>query len=329
MQRKLAAACGQADEGGQGADRSWRLALARAAHDHLNLDLDVTAAQLGRRSLAELLELPPDHSLIAVLEGPAEGLGLLVIDPMVLAGMVEALTLGKVGRSALIPRKPTRTDAAMVIEMIDAALTGLEVALAQEADLIWAGGFRYASFIEDPRPLGLLLEDIPYRVLTSSLSLAEGARQGQIMLAFPAEGRGMAAVAPSSLPALKAGPDFATALAAQVEAVDCVLDAVLSRVSLPLSRILQLEVGEVIALPNSGIDRIHIEGIDGRRVGEGRLGQNRGLRAVRLSPMAATGPASLSTKHRSWSDPVRPEQDLPKEGANDSFVGGEHLRNSA
>ena len=49
--------------------------------------------------------------------------------------------------------------------MVDAALEGLEIALAEEADLIWADGFRYASFLDDPRPLGLLLEDIAYRCL--------------------------------------------------------------------------------------------------------------------------------------------------------------------
>ena len=57
---------------------------------------------------------------------------------------------------AASPRKPTRTDAAMVAGLIDAALAGLEQALLQEADLVWAGGFRYASFLDDARPIGLL-----------------------------------------------------------------------------------------------------------------------------------------------------------------------------
>ena len=38
------------------------------------------------------------------------------------------------------------------------------------------------------------------------------------------------------------------------------------------------------------LDRIGFEGVDGRRIAEGRLGQNRGMRAVRLGPAAGAEP---------------------------------------
>ncbi len=286
IRRILAFGRAESAVGGPGADRSWRLALARAARDTLKLDLEVTRLALERRSLAELLELPPERALIVVLEGPGEGLGLLVLDAAVLSAMIEALTMGKVGLAPLAPRKPTRTDAAMVANTIDTALVGLELALAQEADLIWASGFRYASFLDDPRPLGLLLEDISYRVLTTELSLAEGARKGIAFLALPADGRGQSPAIGAEKPdtEAQAGPAFSQALAAQVEGADCVLDAVLARVSLPLSTVLHLSLGETIVLPNAALDRIRFEGLDGRAVAEGKLGQNRGSRAVRLTP---------------------------------------------
>jgi flagellar motor switch protein FliM len=291
IRRKIAASRAVLAEGGPGADRGWRLALARAARDRLNLPLEVTQLALARRSLAELLEMPPDRGLIAVLQGPAEGLGLLVLAPAVLAAMIEVQTVGKVGSGALPNRRPTRTDAAMVAEMLDAALEGLELVLAQEADLIWAGGFRYGSFLDDPRPLGLLLEDTAYRVLTAEVSLGLGARTGQVLLALPAEGRG-------AVPALhhvhvdaQAGPAFAEALSVQVEGADCVLDAVLARVSLPLNRVLGLKVGEVVTLARAGIDRINFEGLDGRALAEGKLGQHRGMRAIRLTPPEAASGA--------------------------------------
>ncbi|MEO5613685.1 MAG: FliM/FliN family flagellar motor switch protein [Cypionkella sp.] len=285
IRRKIAAAKAQMAEGGPGADRGWRLGLARAARDRLSLSVEVTALTMQRHSLTELLELPPHQALIAVLQGPAEGLGLLILPPPVLAAMIEAQTLGKVSTSPLASRKPTRTDAAMVAPTLDAALEGLEQALVQEADLHWAGGFRYASFLDDPRPLGLLLEDIDYRVLTAELSLGLGARQGAVILALPAEGKGvMPAVAVSGPEiAAQSGLAFAQALAEQVEETACVLDAVVSRVSLPLNRVMALKVGEMIPLPRASIDRIQFEGMDGRRLTEGRLGQNRGMRAIRLT----------------------------------------------
>jgi flagellar motor switch protein FliM len=284
IRRKILASRPQVSEGGPGADRGWRLALARAARDDMKLGLDVAGLTLERRSLAELLEVTPDHGLITVLDGPREGLGLLMFSAPVLAGMIEAQTIGRVATGPIAARKPTRTDAAMVAGMIDMALSGLETTLAQEADLVWAGGFRYASFLEDARPLGLLLEDVSYRVLTAEVSLGQGARKGAVILALPAEGRGvMPPAAPAPTVDIHA-PSFADALALQVEAADCVLQAVVARVSLPLSRLMDLQVGELMALPRAGIDRISFEGLDGRAVAEGRLGQNRGMRAVRLTP---------------------------------------------
>lgn len=286
IRRKLAAVKTVLTEGGPGADRSWRLALARAARDQLGLPLDVASMTLERCSLAELLEMPPERSMIIVLDGPREGLGLLVLSPDVLAGMIEVQTVGRVGSAAVAPRRPTRTDAAMVVATIDAALTGLEHALAQEADLVWTSGFRYASFLDDARPLGLLLDDIGYRAMRAEVVLAHGVRNGQVLLALPAEGRGHP---PKFLREPvddddRSAPAFTEALAVQVEAADCVLAGVLARLSVPLSRILSMKAGELLVLPMASIDLISLEGLDGVRVAEGRLGQNRGMRAVRLTP---------------------------------------------
>ncbi|NEY89083.1 FliM/FliN family flagellar motor C-terminal domain-containing protein [Tabrizicola oligotrophica] len=294
IRRKLASARADDHDGGPGADRGWRVALARAARDRLKLALEVRALTLGRAGLAEVLELPPDRALIAVLEGPGEGVGVLILAPEVLQAMVEVLTIGRVnaGASTLASRKPTRTDAAMVAPMLDAALADLEQTLAQEADLVWAGGWRYASFLDDPRPLGLMLEDFSYRIVKCEVDLAEGARSGGVLLILPAEGRGRL----PHRPVLRAQNDeaqtqraFAEALAEEVEAATCCLDAVLTRATMPLSQVAGLQVGDVLPLGMAGLDRVSLEALDGRKLAEGRLGQNRGLRALRLGEAVAPG----------------------------------------
>ncbi len=296
IRRKVSNARADLAEGGPGADRGWRIALARAARDHLKLPLEVVSLALSRAGLAEVLELPPERALLAVLEGPGEGLGVMAVAPEVLTAMGEALTLGKLSAGVPTLRKPTRTDAAMIAPMLDAALTDLETSLAQEADLVWAGGWRYASFIEDVRPLGLMLEDISYRVLRAEVDLGAGQRQGVIWMALPAEGRG-------TLPNRAARPvvddahslrAFAAALAAEVEAAECQLDAVLMRVSLPLSRVVGLAVGDVLPLSVASLDRVSVEGLDGRKLAEGKLGQNRGMRALRLGAAVAVGKSPVA-----------------------------------
>lgn len=305
IRRKLAAARAAGAEGVPGADRGWRLSLARAARDVLKLPLEVPSLRLTRASLAELLEMPMELSLLAVLEGPAEGIGLLVLSPPVLQAMIEVQTVGRVAVSPPPARRPTRTDAAMVAGLIDAALEGLETSLAQEADLVWAGGFRYASFLDDPRPLGLLLEDCSYRILRAEVTLADGARGGTVILALPAEGRGLKPALLASQPEdeAMAGFAFSRALAEQVEGAGAVLQAVLTRMLLPLASVMALEPGEVLALPSAALDRISFEGIDGRKVAEGRLGQNRGLRALRLTPPASAAPPAA--KAPAVAEPLR------------------------
>ncbi|MCA3510955.1 MAG: FliM/FliN family flagellar motor switch protein [Rhodobacter sp.] len=287
IRKKVAAGRTGQPEGGPGADRAWRLALARAANDTIALPLDVARLSVHRRSLAELLELAPERALIAVLEGPADALGILMLSPPVLSAMIEMQTIGRVGSITPPVRKPTRTDASMVADMIDRALQELEAGLESDPDLIWAGGFRYASFLDDPRPLGLLLEEEYYRVLQAELRLGNGARSGGVMLALPAEGRGRPPKpAPTATPAPVAAALFSKALTEQVMRTEADLAAVLHRLTVPLSYVMALKEGDLVPLSTAALDRIVLEGLDGRPLATGRLGQNRGMRAVRLAPQA-------------------------------------------
>jgi flagellar motor switch protein FliM len=331
IRRKVTAARGEMAEGGPGADRGWRLALARAARDQLKAPLEVTMLAQARVGLAEVLEVPPDRALVAVLEGPDEGLGMLALSPEVLQAMVEVLTIGRVAPMAAAARKPTRTDAAMLAPMIDAALIDLEAGLAEEADLTWAGGWRYASFLEDPRPLGLMLEDIAYRLVTVEVDLSLGARRGRVVLALPAEGRGCkprSKAAGAISDTVAAERRFAEELAEQVSSAEVRLEAVLTRVSLPLSQVVGLSVGNQLVLNAAALDKISLEGLDGRKMAEGRLGQNRGLRAVRLTVGVNAGRGSAPMADPAVLTPSGALADSSS-GATDSTDQATPVRQSA
>jgi flagellar motor switch protein FliM len=285
VRRKIDAGKADRADGGPGADRGWRLALARAANDTMALPLEVERMTLDHRSLAELLDLAPERALIAVLEGPGDGLGIVTLSATVLAAMIEMQTMGRVGAFDPAPRKPTRTDAAMVAVVIDRALADLEAGLVSDPDLIWAGGFRYASFLDDPRPLGLLLEEESYRVLNAEVRIASGVKTGTILLALPSHGRGRKPKpAPEATPAPIAAAIFTKSLVEQVMRTEAELAAVLHRVTLPLSAVMGMKTGDLVPLSKAALDGITIQGLDGRPLAAGKLGQNRGMRAVRLIP---------------------------------------------
>lgn len=295
LRRKLAAARIPEADGGPGADRGWRLALARAARDTSGLALDVHALNMQRIGLAEMLEKVPERALIAVLQGPADSLGVIVLSAETMASVIEMLTMGRVNRGEPLARKPTRTDAAMCARLIDGALEALDVTLEDEADLSWAGGYRYASHLEDARPLGLILDDGEYRLLSAKVSLGLGQRIGQVLLALPADGRGAGATDGGEAEQAHHHA-FASDLAERVGGASCALMATLDRVTLTLGEISGLDRGMILPLGAATIERVRLEGLDGRILGEGRLGQNRGMRAVRLTErpsVAVTRPAEL------------------------------------
>lgn len=283
-------------DGAPGADRGWRLALARAARDAIGLDLEVRRLTVTRASLAELLDIAPERALLALLDGPQAGLGILMLAPPVTAALIEMQTVGRLSSQPPAPRKPTRIDAAMVASVIDRALAGLDETLSEEADLIWAGGFRYASFLEDVRPLALLLEEEVYRVLMADVAMGDGNREGQVILILPAAGRGERPAGNTDGIDNEA-PLFTTALTAQVLQVDCRLDAVVGRLTLPIRQIMALQPGDLLDLPLAALDAISLETLDGRRIARARLGQNRGMRACKVQEADTTRCAAPAPRH--------------------------------
>lgn len=271
-------------------------ALALAAQEMLMLPLRVERAEDLRLSLSELLEVVEPLALLAILEGPHETLGLAALTPGTLATLIEMQTMGRIGAASVDPRRPTRTDAAMSAGILDRILGEVETLLATDEAIIWAGGFRYGSFLDDPRPLGLVLEEGGYRVMRLTLAFgAEGARQGGLLLALPLPGRGNPPVAsrrpgtgrPGAGEAAGTVPGDAEGqwrarLEQAVMQAPAELHAVMGRISLPLSAVMALRPGAEIELPADALSRMRVEGADGRLLTLARLGQMRGHRALRL-----------------------------------------------
>lgn len=310
LRRKIDHARQPMADGAPGADRGWRLALARATRDAMALDIEFRQLSVTRAGLAEVLDLAPLHALVALLDGPQGGLGVLMLGPSVTAGLIEMQTLGKLSVQPPPSRKPTRIDAAMVAGVVDRALAGLDQTLAEEADRIWAAGFRYASYLDEVRPLGLMLEEESYRILAAEVALGSSGRSGPVILVLPAVGRGER---PEGLTGQgDTAPQFTAALAAQVEQAECRLDAVIGRLVLPIGRIMGLAVGDVLDLPQAGLDAITLETREGRRIARARLGQNRGMRALKISlaesPGRSAAPPHIEVPPVAAAPPVQPEE---------------------
>ena len=298
LRRKLAAQRQEVQPAPDSGAKLWRTAFARAAHEAFGLDLATDALRDERLSLTEVLDMIPAHALMAVLEGPDTALGLLVMSPALTAAVIEAQTMGRVGQQPALPRRPTRTDAAMCAGLIDRALTTLELSLASSADLVWAGSFRYASFLEEARTLGLLLDDLPYRALLSEIRIEGGARSGQLMLILPAEGRGPQPVPQQPARSQQERLEWEAALTESVLEAELVFEALIGRIKLPLGQANALVPGAVLPLDGARTDNVVLRLSGGGSLPAARLGQHRGQRAVKLvlpeAALAAVLPPGFS-----------------------------------
>jgi flagellar motor switch protein FliM len=235
------------------AAKALRLAVVKAAEEATGMVMQVTDVREELTSTSRLPDVIPDHSLLALLEGPENTYGLAVFSLAVTTSVVEQMTTGNVQKHPPEDRKPTSTDSVMCFELIDSMLAFFEQIVAEAVDPPVVEGYRAAAQLSETRSIPIAFDDIRYRMYRLSVDMGRGLRNGEIMFIYPA-----------SRPKPKPEPGMPSDVA-------------------------NLEVGMTIPIPHEALSRVEVVA-DGHRVSQGRLGQVNGYRAVRvdLHPTALT-----------------------------------------
>ena len=268
--------------------KALKLAFARAADDVLELALAVTSVQVDDPSADDLVKGLSEDSLLILIDGPGGACGVLSVDIAIVAALTEKLTMGRVLQRAPDPRRPTRTDAAMIAPFIDRAFQVLAAILQGEDGGDRLSGYAFGVVMENPRMVELAIEATDFRRFRMGLDV-EGLRNGEVQLAFPdldADAMAAAAAAAQDAGAALSGeiaetPEEPTLRPAVLKA-RAQLDAVLHQLRMPLSKVLALKPGDVIEVPREALGETVLRAGAGQRVVEVRLGQINGHRAVRL-----------------------------------------------
>lgn len=289
---------------GRAAERLYRLPV---------LPIDV---HWGAATLAELPELLPEQSLLIVLQGPGDQIGAMALGFETVTALIEVQALGRVTARSAERRRLTRSDAAICVDFVNALMAELATEMAAVEGSGAIAGYRYATHLDDPRPLVLMLEDRPYRSLSLKLRLGGlETRDGTILIALPhkpdVRAQAVVPAAPAVLPVADA--TLAGALSgAPVEVV-----GVLCRRMLTLGELRGLVPGKLLALPRVNLSEARLETRDGQMLAWGKLGEAEGCHALRLHDPAARGgeqpPAATG------EPPVPPPADLTD---NDPFRSG-------
>ncbi len=274
-------------------ERAAATALARAAEKQQRLPVFVEKVELADMTLAELPELLPERALLAVVEGRRDALGVVAICPNLLAALIEMQAIGRVTSRPAQPRKPTRTDAVISADFVNALLAELGRECATRNDCPDFPAFCYATYMDDPRPLALMLEDGKMTRLSLHFRIgAGGQRDGHLMIALPAEitpcveltqpGKGNPPPLPAIQPVPAMHPPTATSLAEEVQQAPIQLLGILCRRRLSLHHLRNLTPGSLLPLPQNVLDDARVETARGQILAHGRLGEKDGFHAVRL-----------------------------------------------
>lgn len=265
-------------------ERAAGSAIARAAERVHGLAMYFDRITTSHAAIAELGELLPDHALISVVEGRGEALGAVAICPGLLTSLIEMQALGRISSRPAVSRKPTRTDAAICTDFVNACLTEVGAELATHAGFEGLEGYRYANFLDDPRLLELMLEDVTYRLISVSLRAGPaGQRDGRMIIILPVAA---ARPAPPAIPAFDAPPPPAIEpglLADRVQEVPIELLGILCRRHITLGELQGLTPGDKISLPAGVLAHATLETSTGQTLFRGRLGEMSGHHAIRVS----------------------------------------------
>ncbi|MGY6535981.1 MAG: FliM/FliN family flagellar motor switch protein [Pararhodobacter sp.] len=245
--------------------------------------------------------------------------GVICLDQGLFAALIEQLATGRLASAVPQPRPATATDAALLAEVIDTLLAFLAEERARQpaapdtapglagnrphgTDRLAGDGsggdpmadvpldWRFDRFVTNARLLEVLLNDGDYAVshLAVQLGASTTGRTGTVLLALPV----LPAAAPAGAQGAGGGTGSGAAADWKDRFVSTVMQApadlrgVLARVTLPLGEALALAPGSSLTLPLSALEEVRVEARDTRLLGLARLGQYRGMRALRVISLA-------------------------------------------
>jgi flagellar motor switch protein FliM len=257
--------------------RGIRVAVLRAADRAVGLSLTVQGLTDERCTPDALVAEGPAGWVLFALTAPGEtGLaGLVMLDPALRSAMIEVQTMGVLLDAAEGDRPVTPTDAVLARPVVEALLQ--ELGRAGQADLPTGMADWTLGPLPDLRAAALMLRDSDYRLLEVTVQIGGTDRRGALRLALasgPAQPE--AAPEPAEVP-----DDWSGAFRASLELAPAELEAILGRLTLPLSQVDAFESGQLVPLGGLTLDRVHLESA-GESLVRVRLGQVSGARAVKL-----------------------------------------------
>ena len=254
-----------------------RTGFARAAKDLLDLPLAVIGVTTTPAAEPDVPQLCEDGPMCLVFGTGDDLQRAVLVSADLVAALVRHQTIGRIADSGRgeEPRSLTGTDAALCAPLITAALARVASIAPDAAAKAGLDRDLPCTWVATAHDLQIALGPARFRRITLRIDLGGGAVSGTLELLLaqipPPDPEPVARDAPPRQPA---------SIFLEVRAE---LDAVLCKLSLPLTALSELAVGDVVPLSAASVERTALVGLDGQEVASAVLGQLNGARAVRLA----------------------------------------------
>ncbi len=278
-------------------ERAIRLGVSRAFEDELGWRIGVIGVGLVASSFEETLtQFNPDW---LTLELKSENVvGFIAVDGDTRSAIIEVLTC----HSALPRRANNR-----LVSKVDAALVApiLEKVLANAATYAlgtkiegWLTGIRLGNIVHHVGHLEARLEPLEYRSVQVSLDFGVGERQGQLVFALHVPQRREVETAP------EVDDELGKQFTSRIRQTQITVEAILHRFNHTGDQISAFTEGHEIVLDGADLARVGIfaAGME-RAIGNARLGQINGMKAIRFEPIVPPSMEHLEILSRESEGP--------------------------
>lgn len=275
LRRKLAPPRPQRSQGQGSLHLLLAMTMPRDAEELLGLQVGVIELSIEQRPKAQVIAGIDDKALIYLMKSDGSPKGICLVEPGLLAGLIEVQMSGRVSASAPPERRATTVDGIVASDIIDKWIASAK-AEAAEQGLLERLPFRQhyrSQTLADARSADLALDPGEYTVMKVVLELSGGAKSGALTFVIPL--RSVRSAAPST-----AGP---ADLSGSLMETRAALSVVLARIPQSIGQVSRLEVGDVIDVPISALGNVILEDREGRVISTGRLGQKGGRKAVLIA----------------------------------------------
>jgi len=258
--------------------RALRLAVKKAGQGVSAAGLRLTELDDRRVSLAEFGPMIDAKGVLFRMAATPEALGLMAVEPAIIHGIAAVRTTGSLPKDGIPDRAATRIDSVVALPVLTAILSGFIAALdGLEAERVMSG-YKIGAFAADRAATLLDLDDVPYRLLSGTISVGDGAGSGKLSYLVPADPPRLRQAATTGANDF----DWQRRLHANVMKAEAVLEARLAPMEMGLGALRALKVGSDLLLDADALSRIQLLSQDGKLIASGKLGQLSGNRAIRV-----------------------------------------------